>query len=96
MTGASCADVQHLAGAVMIFVDSGVGFAVFGYFLCDFVGGDHRDCGVMHYAAVSGKDLGGLHPFVFGEVGGNVDVFVIVLARAGDRELGNRETPCRA
>src|SRR5580698_8667382 len=83
--------MQDLAGAVVIFIDSGVGLAVFRYFLCDFIGRDHRNRGVMDYAAISGKDLAGLDPPVFREVCGDVDVFVIVHGCARHGELGDGE-----
>ena len=89
--GCVCPEVQDLAGAVMVLVDSGVGFAVFRYFLCHVVGDDYGNSGVMDYAAISRENFCCLHPFVFGKVGGDVDVFVIVLTRAWHGELGDGE-----
>ena len=43
----------------------------------------------MHHAPVSGKHFGRLDPFVFGEVGGNVDVFVVVHGGSTHQKLGN-------
>ncbi len=45
----------------------------------------------MNYAPVSGNNFGRLHPLVFGEIGGYVNVFVFVLIACCDCCFGNGE-----
>ncbi len=49
----------------------------------------------MHHPPVSWHHLGGLYPFVFREVGRNINVFVVVLAAAVDGKFGNGQDDIR-
>src|SRR3984957_11809174 len=71
-------EVQYLAGAVMVFIDAGIGLAMIRNLLCHFVSRYHRDGGVMYHAPISGEDFGGLNPSILREICRNVNVFVVV------------------
>ena len=73
----------------MIFILALVGLSVLFQMFRYFSLVDHRHGGVMNHTTITGKHLGGLDPFIFGEIGRYVDVFVVVLSSFGHHEFRN-------
>src|SRR5215472_5995169 len=82
-------EMDYLTGAVVILIPASAFLNLLRRVLGIFGLINDGNRGVMHDAAVAGKDLTGLDPLVLGEIRWDVNIFVIVLGCFGHKEFRN-------
>src|SRR5215471_20426996 len=80
---------------VRTLLDAGIRSGMFFFVLRHLVCRDDRHGGVVHPSPVAGEHLGRLYPLIFREVGGYVNIFILVLAGATHGKFGNGENYVR-